>query len=166
MLSGFGVDGLGERLKPDPALSKAVKHGDEVAEAPAEPVELPDDKGIPDPQGAYTTGKGGPLRRGACEPLVLKDVRASRLLQRGELQRGRLVVCAGASVAVFRWGAVPHHQPPNVRRNVYSIGLRLPRPWEVGRGRCCDCLGSHREGIAGLSCVPERKIDRLSSFAL
>jgi len=50
-----------------------IEHVNEIPEAPAEPVELPDDQRVAGLQGRQTARQGGALRRGAGDPFILED---------------------------------------------------------------------------------------------
>ena len=98
---GVRVDRLGKRAELHAALLELVEHVDEIREAPAEPVELPDDQRIAGLQGLEAPEQGRALRRGSRDSLVFEHGFTAGLLQGCELQGGVLVLGRDASVAVF-----------------------------------------------------------------
>jgi hypothetical protein len=73
---------------------------DEIAEAAAQPVELPHDESVASLQLLQATGEGRAVNVSASH-LVLEHGRAPGLLQRGKLHGRVLIFGADAGIAVF-----------------------------------------------------------------
>jgi len=87
-------------MELDASLLEVVQHVDKVAQAAAQPVELPHNQRIACRQGFQATGEGRAVDV-RTRHLVLEHGLASGLLQGGELHGRILVFGADAGVAVF-----------------------------------------------------------------
>jgi hypothetical protein len=95
------VDMLREGKEFNPPLPQLVEHSDQIANAPAQAVELPDHKRVAGFQCPETAEQGRALRRRSRKSVICKNLCAPGPLQCVALQSGVLVVCRYAGVAVF-----------------------------------------------------------------
>src|SRR5450631_810074 len=88
-------------MKPDAALLQVVEHRYQVAQAAAQPVELPHYERVAFLQGFEATEQGRALDAGRAGEFVFKKFGASGLLERRYLHGGVLVVGADTRIADF-----------------------------------------------------------------
>jgi hypothetical protein len=83
------------------ACAEVVEHRNRVAQAAAQPVEFPHDRRVTGPERLQATREGRRFTLALDNPLSSKMLKHRARLGAASLQRGRLVVGAGARVAVF-----------------------------------------------------------------
>src|SRR6516165_3983027 len=104
-----GVDFLGQRSELNPAAVEVVEHGEQVAQAAGQPVELPHHKRVPVIERLQTAEKSRALRGGSRYALVLEDFLASGPLQGLQLHIRILVDGRYPRIAVLH-AAIMKHQ--------------------------------------------------------
>ena len=80
-----GVDGVGQRLKPNALFSQVRHGGDQVRQRPAEPIQTPNQKGVASVQASERLLKAGSFRAGPGA-LIGEDILGARSTKRVELQ--------------------------------------------------------------------------------
>lgn len=95
-----GIDGVGQRLKPDALFSQVRHSGDQMRQRPAEPIQTPNQKGVASVQASERLLKAGSFRAGPGA-LIVEDVLGARSTKRVELQVKALLSSGDAGISNF-----------------------------------------------------------------